>query len=153
MLRPLATAVPVGTSRQCSLEITERNNSERKRFCSNTFPLSIYYTCPNLPVLIHCQILAQLNLPGAAVDFFGHSWLIFTGFTWTAQPGSPEFADHPTWQSSTPCSLPGGIPFFFHRRLSHLTAFERGKHICVWLNLIYRLQSWSEGTDQFLQLR
>lgn len=43
--------------------------------------------------------------------------------------------------------------FFFHRRLSHLTAFERSKHICVWFDLIYRLQSWSEGTDQFLQLR
>lgn len=91
----------------------EGNNSERKRFCSDKFPLSIYYTCPNLPGLVRCQILAQLSLPGAALDFFGHSWLIFTEVTWTAQPGNPKFADQLTWQSSTPGSLPGSIPFFF----------------------------------------
>lgn len=89
------------------------NNSERERFCSNTFPLSIYSTCPNLPGLVHCQILAQLSLPGAALDFFGHSWLILTEVTWTAQPGNPKFADHFTWQSRTPCSLPASIQFFF----------------------------------------
>lgn len=39
-------------------------NFERKWVCSYKFPLTVYRTCPNLPGLVHCQVLVQLSLPG-----------------------------------------------------------------------------------------